>query len=60
MHYIVHCLDYEGNVQKRLDHYEAHKAYLDNEGSMEALVISLLSSDSFLYRAKPKQLAQSE
>tara|TARA_B100001964_G_scaffold239365_1_gene306660 strand:- start:163 stop:2127 length:1965 start_codon:yes stop_codon:yes gene_type:complete len=39
---------------------EAHKAYLDADGSMEALVISLLSSDSFLYRAKPKQLAQSE
>jgi hypothetical protein len=38
---------------------EAHKAYLDNDGSMEALVISLLSSDSFLYRAKPKQLALS-
>mgnify|MGYP005627212009 FL=1 len=39
---------------------EAHKAYVDNDGSMEALVISLLSSDSFLYRAKPKQLAQTE
>jgi len=39
---------------------EAHKAYLQSDGSMEALVISLLSSDSFLYRAKPKQLAQSE
>ena len=39
---------------------EAHKAYVDNDGSMEALVISLLSSDSFLYRAKPKQLVQTE
>ena len=39
---------------------QAHKAYLDNDGSMEAMVISLLSSDSFLYRAKPNQLAQSE
>lgn len=39
---------------------EAHNAYLENDGSMEALVISLLSSDSFLYRAKPKQLAQTE
>ena len=39
---------------------EAHKAYLQSDGSMEALVLSLLSSDSFLYRAKPKQLAQSE
>jgi hypothetical protein len=39
---------------------EAHKAYIQSDGSMEALVISLLSSDSFLYRAKPKGLAQSE
>ena len=31
---------------------QAHKAYVDNEGSMEALVISLLSSDSFIYRAQ--------
>jgi len=28
MHYVIHCLDHEGAVQKRLDHYEAHKAYL--------------------------------
>ena len=37
---------------------EAHKAYVDNDGSMEALVLSLLSSDSFLYRAKPVSLAK--
>ena len=29
---------------------EAEKAYLDNGGSFKALVVSLLSSDSFLYR----------
>ena len=29
---------------------EAEKAYVDNNGSFKALVISLLSSDSFLYR----------
>ena len=28
MHYIVHCLDHDGAVEKRLSHYEAHKAYL--------------------------------
>jgi uncharacterized protein YciI len=28
MHYVIHCLDHAGAVQKRLDHYEAHKAYL--------------------------------
>jgi hypothetical protein len=37
---------------------EAHKAYVDNDGSMESLVLSLLSSDSFLYRAKPVSLAK--
>ena len=37
---------------------QAHKAYLDNDGSMEAMVISLLSSESFLYRANTKQLAK--
>ncbi len=34
---------------------DAHKAYLDADGSMKALVVSLLSSDSFLYRAAPKE-----
>ena len=29
---------------------EAEKAYVDNGGSFKALVVSLLSSDSFLYR----------
>lgn len=28
MHYVIHCLDHPGAVQKRSDHYEAHKAYL--------------------------------
>jgi uncharacterized protein len=28
MHYIVYCLDHEGMVEKRLAHYDAHKAYL--------------------------------
>ena len=37
---------------------EAHKAYVDNDGSMESLVLSLLSPDSFLYRAKPVSLAK--
>ena len=29
-----------------------HKAYVANKGSMKALVLSILTSDSFLYRAK--------
>ena len=28
----------------------AHKAYKDNDGSLKALIISLLTSDAFLYR----------
>ncbi|MDB4419373.1 DUF1588 domain-containing protein [bacterium] len=32
----------------------AHKAYQDNGGSMKALIISLLTSDSFLYRKPVK------
>ena len=39
---------------------EAHKAYVDNDGSMKALVLSLLISDSFLFRAKPATLAKTE
>ena len=38
---------------------EAHKAYTDNDGSMKALVVSLLSSDSFIYRAKNEEGAAS-
>ncbi|MFM7098361.1 MAG: DUF1588 domain-containing protein [Gemmataceae bacterium] len=29
---------------------QAHKSYVESKGSMKALIISLLSSDSFLYR----------
>ena len=39
---------------------DAHKAYADNDGSMNALVLSLLSSDSFMYRSKPISLTQIE
>ena len=28
----------------------AHQAYVDNNGSMQALIASLLTSDAFLYR----------
>tara|TARA_B100000586_G_C19780991_1_gene290032 strand:- start:113 stop:493 length:381 start_codon:yes stop_codon:yes gene_type:complete len=34
---------------------EAHKAYVNSGGSMKALVVSLLSSDSFIYRAKNEE-----
>lgn len=28
MHYVIHCLDHDGAVEKRLSNYEAHKTYL--------------------------------
>ena len=28
MHYVIHCLDHDGAVDKRLANYEDHKAYL--------------------------------
>ncbi|WP_237226096.1 DUF1588 domain-containing protein [Rubinisphaera sp. JC750] len=31
---------------------EAHRAYKDNGGSMNALIVSLLTSDAFLYRTR--------
>lgn len=37
---------------------EAEKAYLDNNGSFKALLVSLLSSESFLYRTVPTKGSQ--
>lgn len=34
---------------------EAEKAYLDSGGSFKALLVSLLSSESFLYRTQPEK-----
>ena len=28
INFVVYCLDHPGMVQRRLDHYDAHKAYL--------------------------------
>ena len=28
MHYVIHCLDHDGAVEKRLANYDDHKAYL--------------------------------
>ncbi len=28
MHFTVYCLDHDGVVERRLEHYDAHKAYL--------------------------------
>lgn len=46
MHFVIHCLDHEGAVEKRLAHYEAHRAYLANP--LVTIVISgpLLAVDN--------------
>jgi len=45
MLYVIHCLDHDGAVDKRLAHYDAHKAYL--AGAPVRTVISgpLLADD---------------
>lgn len=45
MHYIIHCLDHEGQVQRRLDHYEAHKAYLATKPIQTLISGPLLADD---------------
>ncbi|MEQ8305246.1 MAG: YciI family protein [Hoeflea sp.] len=45
MHYVIHCLDREGSVQKRLDHYDAHKAYLANASVATVISGPLLADD---------------
>ena len=35
---------------------DAHRAYRDNRGSMNALLVSLLTSDAFLYRTRSERL----
>ncbi len=45
MHYIIHCLDHEGQVQRRLDHYEAHKAYLATKPIKTLISGPLLADD---------------
>lgn len=45
MHYIVHCLDYPGQVQKRLDNYDSHKAYLSTNPIKTLISGPLLAED---------------
>ena len=44
MHYVIHCLDRENSVQKRLDHYDDHKRYL-SEGHIKTLISGPLLAD---------------
>lgn len=62
MHYIVHCLDHEGAVEKRLANYDAHKAYLAT-GTVKTVISGpLLAEDNetmigslFLFEADRKE-----
>jgi|ERR1700754_4076454 uncharacterized protein len=58
MHFTVYCLDHPGMVQRRLEHYEAHKAYLQTAPVRALISGPLLESDGetmigsfFLYEA---------
>jgi uncharacterized protein len=62
MHYIVHCLDHDGAVEKRLANYDAHKAYLGAAKTKTLISGPLLSDDNetmigslFLFEADSKE-----
>lgn len=45
MHYVIHCLDHPGSVDKRLAHYEEHKAYLAKASIKTVISGPLLGED---------------
>jgi len=45
MHYVIHCLDHEGAVEKRLENYDAHKAYLASSPVKTVISGPLLADD---------------
>ncbi|PRX30959.1 hypothetical protein B0G75_106402 [Paraburkholderia sp. BL18I3N2] len=58
MHYTVYCLDHDGMVERRLSHYDAHKAYLATAPVKMVMSGPLLAADQetmigsfFLYEA---------
>jgi uncharacterized protein YciI len=58
MHFTVYCLDHDGMVERRLSHYEAHKAYLATASMKTVMSGPLLAGDQqtmigsfFLYEA---------
>ena len=62
MHYIVHCLDHDGAVEKRLANYDAHKAYLGAAKTKTLISGPLLADDNetmigslFLFEADNKE-----
>lgn len=46
MHYVIHCLDHDGAVEKRLANYEAHKAYLAASPIQTVISGPLLADDN--------------
>ncbi len=45
MHYVIHCLDHEGAVGKRLANYAAHKDYLSAARIKTVISGPLLADD---------------
>lgn len=45
MHFIVHCLDHDNALQRRLVNYKAHKEYLANAKVQSIIWGPLLSED---------------
>jgi uncharacterized protein YciI len=45
VHFIVHCLDHEGALERRLANYEAHKAYLASAKVQSVISGPLVSDD---------------
>jgi uncharacterized protein YciI len=45
MHFTVYCLDHENMVERRLAHYEAHKAYLATSPLKTVMSGPLLAGD---------------
>lgn len=45
MHYVIHCLDHPGSVEKRLANYDAHKAYLSSAPLKTVISGPLLADD---------------
>jgi len=45
MHYVIHCLDHDGAVEKRLANYDAHKAYLAAAALKTVISGPLLADD---------------
>lgn len=46
MHFVIHCLDHDGAVEKRLAHYEAHRACLANPPVTIVISGPLLADDN--------------